>query len=439
MKCPERSERGGTIDAGAVFLSFVVVSILITSAARATSVSLPLGGYYHPGRYIPVRFDVETESSFTISADGAVTTTAEYGGHGVVPFLVERSTTASAHWTTRYGSGDLPLHPLQADQLLVGSLGPAASLAGAIFPDRQTISVQLDPFDAADPFVPVENFIVWASLDLVLIQQPQLAWFDDNRRAILLAGGTSLVVAGESGSPPDTRWPWEHVGSCWLLRSPPPLAVAIADTDDTYAPTFAWQPGRSASYRTHVALLGLIFAIGAAGSTLWRSKWSIAALAGWSLLAIAGFRAWDNGQEPLATAGGDLRVVYSSQPQLIRQDHWTYQRSARSTAVVRPLHPSTDSILLPVLPRHGGPATVTLVCGSFGAPDRFITRLDPDRTMAWVERRVAINHASTQAAAATPVTSPLRQLLPMMYPRCSIVAERRSPHGWPDIDVEARP
>src|SRR5437667_4015140 len=68
---------------------------LISDAAAPIETSLPLDGYYRPGKYIPIRFRAYSEAAISqtleFSADSAVPTRlllSEGNGQGIAPLLL---------------------------------------------------------------------------------------------------------------------------------------------------------------------------------------------------------------------------------------------------------------------------------------------------------------------------------------------------------------
>src|ERR1700692_4318867 len=67
----------------------VLLLPLLCVPARGQTLFLPLKGYFHPGRAMPVRWDTSTDT-IQLSAPGAITSRVQTAGnpHGVFPWLV---------------------------------------------------------------------------------------------------------------------------------------------------------------------------------------------------------------------------------------------------------------------------------------------------------------------------------------------------------------
>src|SRR5690348_13227570 len=93
----------------------IIAILLATGLARAdVSVSLPLQGYFRPGRYMPVHVQSRGEGApLVLAADGAVPTEYRPSGNAdlVIPWLVISDSPRDVRWPGG-GNANVPLRPL---------------------------------------------------------------------------------------------------------------------------------------------------------------------------------------------------------------------------------------------------------------------------------------------------------------------------------------
>jgi hypothetical protein len=382
-----------------------VVAAGLCQSASAQNLSLPLNGYFHPGRAMPVRWDSSSpptaDTTIKLWAVGAVTSRVELSAaqHGVFPWLViDRAAPASQI--------DTPLHPLQTSDCLIATALPDDSLSADLFPGRSMVTIHLDPAE------PIEGPpMAWETLDALILPRRNYARLSPSFRTELFLLGVDLAVDGDR--PPDTDFPWKKSGWLWIASAGLGLPPIIST--DAYAPTWGWTAGRTPEFRGRNFLLGVIFCLLISGVTLWRSRWMPAGIAMLCVL-FALVVNWQNGrQSPIARAAGSIQLISSHN----LNDTWLYLLSHRPADFNVPIRGEIH----PVLADSSGldAANFTLVCDDHGNPIEFRGRLCADSSLALLFRHQAAISLNTISEI---VESPMRTLaMGSIYPGCSIVGE----------------
>jgi hypothetical protein len=398
----------------------LILTILncICISARGDTLSLPLKGYFHPGRAMPVQWDTSTET-IQLSVSGAITSRVQTAGnpHGVFPWLVIDQNTSGS-------TADLPpLHPLEDSDCLIASTLDDDSSAASLFPNRHVIFLH-PPNGIEGPAM------AWETLDAILLTPDALAKISPQTQADLFAAGVELAVIGDVQ--PDAILPWRHNGRGWIassnFRLPPPI-----DTD-AYAPTDGWNPGRADGFRMHIFLNGVIFCLIISGIALWRSRLMPPAIIAVSLGAMAVFSADNDTFSPVSRRDGIVRLT----DEAAFDDHWVYQVSHRTAWFTIPIEDSIHPVCL------NSPqcwlASMTIECDGHGQPVSISGRLLADQPLALMTRRMQI--APQNFSLVNPPTSPMRLLASdPIYRGFRLQGELGNPvppESWPGIVMRLR-
>ncbi len=419
-------------------IPFILLLALAVKAHATVDVQLPLQGYYHPGRYMPVtvRATGESPAWVTLKADGAVPTVVASPPVGVdvtVPWLVVRQ--GATRLTSAVGADERPveveLRALdESKQRLVAVYDASAvDFAKTLFPGREVIALTNPPGLLAGPAA------AWEALDgAVLDRMPP-----PERVAALLAAGTTLAVR-ESDAPRD-NWPWQLVGDYWVLR-PAIVGPRGATAGGAYDPPQMWDPGRPPAARRQAVLLGVVFALLAVGVSLWRSRLMIVAMLGLCAVSTLAALAWRRQLSPIIEANGGVIVTSDD---FTQRDDWIYRRHLEPT----PGSIAGAGLLKPVFASAAQIARTSIrldVAGRDDASLRFSYRLEPGWTLAFLTRRAA--PARWPGAPTTPVNSPLREIAPLyLVPGLTLAGElpdqlpsgESPPAGvdrWPAVVIE---
>ena len=380
------------------------------SAQPQVDVSLPLQGYYRPGRYVPVRIvtrlAADPASPLTIRAGGAVTTVVNLSARAedVVPWLPLQA-LRDARWSipgVAEGTFRETLTELTDNDVLVGYAGSASAAeasraGGEAWAGKNVIAV---PLDATEPVRP--PVMAWGVMDaLVTDVRPEIFHLDKH-----VAAGTSVFVraAGASADkPPDDIWPWRRSGAWWVLRAQVagPRGVIIPEA---YEPAYAWRPGRTPELRRGLLLAAVAVSIVAVALTLWRSRRAWLAVVLWCAVACGCVVGWSARQPTLYKAVG--RVYVRGGP-MLQADRWGFARSLAQRPAVIDWEGGTA---VPVFASsaHLSHTDMTLYCGAHGAASHFSWPAGRNTTVAFLGRTLYSDFSSP-----APVPAPARPPSPM--------------------------
>jgi hypothetical protein len=330
----------------------VLFLTLLSIAAQAQTVSLPLDGYYRPGAYMPVAVNGATPVS--IGATPGVASVAPRSA-GVAPVYVYSATAERL----QCGEQSLTIHALADDEKLVGLATHDEALVKALFPSNHIAPVELNPTN------PLPGpAIAWDSLDAVVVDA-----IDAKLIPELLAAGTTIAV--RSDSKPDETWPWKRLLDAWVI-----------DPDDAYRPTYGWTPMRSTAVRQMVITIAILASCAMLALAMWRSRLNLPVLGAFVLVFCTGLVLWRARQPDVMSMtmeqrfGGDV----------VQVDRWTYQTSPVATKAEMKFEPIT----WPVFASAGHMESLhpILECDATGQPIRFRYELPANARMAFVTRTV---------------------------------------------------
>lgn len=343
----------------------ILISICFAAVASAQTLSLPLDGYYHPGRYMPVRFEAAgvAGADVRLAAAGAVTTLIPTAATGVAPFLILGPPPNPLPFSQ-------PLHELGESDKLVGFTTDVPAIAMKMFPPGTVVPVKLN-----SDFPIAGDEAAWGTLDGLVVNAEIAGKFS---AAKLLAFGVSVAVVASDASPPDRKLPWTWEDGYWVVMAPKPILALPGDR--AYEPIAGWNPGRPADYRRQVTLAACILAVGLIGATMFRTRWSLFFAGGLAISFALAARGWQGEQSPVNRLSrtdehAGIPAVW---------DDWAFERALVDCDDVR-VFTSSD---LPMLPLSGGPEDLTLVCESNGNPQNFSFSLRRDQAAAFVARSI---------------------------------------------------
>jgi hypothetical protein len=403
-------------------LRTLLLSLLVLPSPLALadlSISLPLGPYYRPGKYIPVHVTATvlepSDSWVGVAADNVSgkATDLSLGAGRTSINLRQGRIDAVVPWLVLDGRAKRPRvfiedRPEFVDGPELKLLGETERLVGWTTPDepfaRQLLggAAKIIPvaLDASDPIK--GHPVSWEMLDAIILDATSATRIDQAQLASLLACGVAVAV--RSDTPPFPSWPWKRMGDYTVLRYEPVGPVTGGFHEDAYLPVTNWQAGWPWPFRRRVLLLAGVCCLLLLGLTLWRPPLTPL----WAVLLVAimlfGLGKWWSTQLTIQQAAGEIVVFHEDG--LTQTDDWTYQTSvtARDTTlrwsdVSRPMTP--DSIW------------VSLNCDVTGRPTEFFTHLPAKGTLAFLSRTVGPRGPRTPPAK--PVTSPLAELVEKQY------------------------
>src|SRR5947208_2880831 len=206
-------------------------------ASAAVEVTVPLGGYWRPGKYMPVRVMArEAGNSLEIGGDGVVPVRLrlrEGRFDGVVPLLVISEPR---------GIGDRPMRQVRPEQRLVGFTTIDIPFAQELFAGDTIVPIQLS---AADPLPGAAA--AWEMLDAVVLDNTVSNVTEQKLREL---GTCGVVVAWRPGevSRPNTIGP-----------------RAASEDLAAFAPVQGWAADGPVAFRRGVMLCAVAFSIIALG------------------------------------------------------------------------------------------------------------------------------------------------------------------------------
>jgi hypothetical protein len=375
----------------------LAAALAMPALCRADTLSLPLQGYFHPGRAMPVAWEMARPASVEVWADGAVRTHVESANpRGILPLLTVDRDLGEVHWRIDGAApqrADWTLHPLEDYQHLVASETHDAKLERQLFSGGSVVPVVLEGDAVTGPAM------AWDGLDGLVLSPGSFARLSPDFCRGLLAEGVTLAVTG-TDKPPGP-WPWRKGSGLWMASSQLPLPSMF--NGDVYAPAWGWSAGRSGAFRLRIILLGLLFCLAVCGVGLWRSVWMPAAVV---LLCVAamGIGYWDNSrQSPVISVSGTVRLRGLPMP---IADVWYYQDTHRdspfSVAVSGMVQPfASDQRQLRI-------GQLVLKCDASGEPTDVTGFLPADSPLCLLSR--GIDSPTDDGDVTEKVTSPLRLL-----------------------------
>ena len=396
-------------------------------SAHADSVTLPLQGYYHPGRYMPVRVIGEPAggkpSGIMIRGDETVSCTLNSRTgekiDALVPVMPIGAQTSQLHWAWLEQPGHYitpPLHPLSDRERLVGYAGvssvDAAAITREIYPDCDPIREKLNPAQPL-PGMPA----CWEALDVIATDAPTMQRIDEQHVSSLLGAGVAFAVKAEK--PPLPHWPWKRASHGWWTLSYVPAGPAAATYNaQAYAPLIGMAEGWPPAMRRRYLFEGCGFVVVMLLLALWRPRYIL--FMGIFVTGAVAFTMlyWHQWERPLRIVEGKVRIIT---PEMTQDDDWAFfiapeRNFSRSRWV------NTMKLVLPK-PGMVGAMDPRIECFSNGDPDALAFNILPHERAAVLCRRCGPQASSISPNPIKP--SPLERLVKDLYlsPADSIVGQ----------------
>jgi hypothetical protein len=342
-------------------------------AGGQVTASLPFGGYYHPGRFVPVRVSAPTGSSeVRIWAPGSVSTTIENArGEIVAPFLPVADSLTAVQIS---GAAPVGLKALGEHQRLVATAGAEVDLAKDLFPGEQILPVELD---LARPLL--DPPLAWTGLDAVVLSAPARARLTDRQISVLLAGGVVIVAEGDQAP----RWPWQPLRNAWALRHDV-VGPREPVRAEAYAPTRAWDRGVPAAWRGQIVLVAALFAILAVGLALWPWRYSTGVFLVLCVLTVVFVVLAYLRRPPELTM---RKGVVVEDPRFTQTEVWVWHACLRESRLGRAAVEFTVPVFASA--RQVDQCDPRLICDGRGRPVSYDFRLGVDQSLAFVTRSVS--------------------------------------------------
>ncbi len=390
-----------------------LLMLLPAQAMAAVEVTLPLAGYWRPGRYVPVRVTArEAGTVVEFGGEGVVRTRLTLGdgrADVIVPLLV---------MSEPRGFGGRASRQLGPEQRLVGFTTIDIPFAQGLFPGDSIVPIQLA---AADPLPGAA--VAWETLDAVVLDNSVATISEQKLREL---GACGVVVAWRPGEVNRTN-----------IIGPRAAAEDLA----AFAPVQGWAADWPKAFRRGVMLCAVAFSIVALGVGLMRFRYSAVVLVLLCAAASGGLWVWWKNRPAILVRCG---AIVCRGGGLAQRDLWVYQAAASGSdsrmpwsEVMRPYFESRmdREAMKPVL-----------VCGEDGMPREFEFHLAAGQKVGFLMRSFV---PAPQGALREQVSSPLELLARRMYLRegVKVVGESDSmwrmelpKYGeqWPTVVIEAK-
>ncbi len=411
----------------AVILCCVCSLIAWTSSASDLSVSLPLGPWYRPGKYIPVHISASLSDGphrIGLAADNVMSPADISKGAGRVSIpLTDSRLEATVPWFVTDSRAKRPrvfveeqfapvdgplLKPLGESERLVGWTTPDSPFARELLHNPpKLIPIALDPAKPIDG-----NPAAWEMLDAVILDADSASRLDESQIAGLLAGGVTIAV--KTASPPFANWPWKTQGDYSVLKYYPagPEGTGSNATgfhDKAFLPIADWLPGRTWEFRRKVLIIATLCCILILALALWRPRMTWL----WALILtgtmIGGLGKWWSTTSNVRRAAGEIIILNDSG--LTQTDTWTYA----TTAAARPSTIEWRNVTRPIFASKSGEDDIptTLICTPTGQPKQFDIQIPAERKIAFLSRTVGPH--SPKAKPDQLLNSPLLPLVNEAY------------------------
>jgi hypothetical protein len=405
-----RATRNATISPQSPALPTLLFLLSLLPTLTRADISLPLGPYYRPGKYIPVqvidtaKLPTERARTFILASDthrGVIPTRirSSTGVRATVPLLILDS---RAKRITFANDSSHELQPLPDTDRLIGWTTPDEPFVRQLIPsDARIIPILLDPAQ------PIKGQpAAWEALDLILLDATSGQRLTEPQLAALVAAGVTVAI--RTDTPPHPAWPWKRSGAYAVLSRPPAGPAITPFRDDVYLPVADWQPGLPARARHQILLAAALACILLLALAIGRPR-RAALYALLTCIAIAALlHVWGKRQLAPRQAAGEILVV---DPPLTQTDTWTYQTTPADRTVTLPW----DDTTRPVFASRAGldEIPVFLECDPTGRPLAFDIHLPAYRKLAFLTR--TLTPRTPQTPPTLPIASPLKRLAENLY------------------------
>jgi hypothetical protein len=377
----------------------------------AVEVTLPLNGYWRPGKYIPLRVSArDAGPSIDITGDGIIPVRLPLRDgrfDGTIPLLV---------MSEPRGIGERPMRQLTAEQHIVGFTTIDLQFAQELFPGDTIIPIQLSPADLLPG-----PAIAWETLDAVVLDNAISNVTEEKLRELANCG---VAIAWRPG----------EISKRTLVG--PRFA---ADDLAPFAPVQGWAADWPLAFRRGILLGAIAFSIIAMGVGLMRFRHSAIILVLICASGTAGLWLWWKNRPTILTQCGSIIVRDGA---LAQHDLWIFQATASGSTSRMPWAGAMRPYFETKLDRLA--MKPVLLCDEFGSPQQFEYHLLPGQKIGFLMRSFI---PTPQASLRETKSSSLERLAKRMYLRegLSIAGESDSllrldlpKYGeqWPTLVIE---
>lgn len=297
-----------------LFAVFVfLIAVLPIAAVAEPIISLPLDGYYRPGKFFPVRITVDQPVDVRIDSPNGIGAR----GHGTsltLPVMLLSTNARSIAIQINGKTTDLPVRSLEGNQQLVLTTLPAqVDRPFMLDPSKQPVVAAISPERLSDITAADE------SADVLLVSAAEFGKLSDAIVRKLLAAG--ITVAVNAGDAPASAWPWKRVGGWSVIDVPVRGPTTSTDDASVYEAAADFTFARTPAVRRTVFLSATLFSILALASTLLgrRSSYATGAI---TIIAIAAGLFYAARQTAVAERSA---AVYVPGTFMAQRDEWTFR------------------------------------------------------------------------------------------------------------------
>ncbi len=422
-----------------------LLPLFCLSGARANpeaEVTLPLRGFFHPGRYMPLHVVATTsqsgEQQLRVDAGGSMSVVCPMNNGSadvLMPWICYSDQMGAVSVTIDGVEVPRPttmppveVRALTAEQRLVGyatgDAQEAVALGRALSADRECIACPLPPGQAL-----AGSPAAWETLDLLILDRAAAMMQSlPSLTQSLVPMGVALAIrdsqAGEGNASPDPQWPWRHITvgevGYWVL-----LYTAVGP-DGTYSPDVYrvvdhWQPRWPTSYRRQALLIAVVYSLCLLGGLLLRPR-GIVWIVVLTSVAIGVAELWRRTHWPVTARGGDVLLMpagassnpdIAQTPGLVQIDSWSFHAAlatsfidCRWAGLTKPIFYSEQQM---------SRFSPILYCAQDGQPHTFHFTMTPGEKLALLMR--SAGPRPPNVTPSVPVTSALEPLVRMIYLR----------------------
>jgi hypothetical protein len=399
-------------------LACSLFAIVLRSNA-SDSITLPLQGYYHPGRYMPVTVAVtpktSDESTVGVFSPGAVGTYIRCAGERIevtVPWMPMDERARRAFCSIPGQRDELQaepaLKPLGEHERLIAYAGvspeAAKAMATILYPRDTAILVPLNP---AQPMPGVAA--AWTTLDAAIFDATTAKHLDESRFSTLISHGVAVAVdTAADRSPIFPHWPWKQSGDWRYLRYEPAGPKSAAYLEAVQTPAAGLKTGWPVDVRRGLWITAAVFSILLLLLALWHPRFTVILAVLLAGAFVGGLTAWAHLRKPLIIVGGKIRIISSGMTQ---DDDWAYISCHQGIqASMRWIDTTTLMFASPI---QLDESRARIVCYPNGDPDFIYVELHPKSKIAMLCRRGGPRAPETSGQSA--VTSPLQDLVRDLY------------------------
>lgn len=357
----------------------VLLVLVLCAATQASQASfdLPLDGLYHPGRFMPLVINVA--APVRVEGTGVLPCNVDAAGSRVTLPILVMSRPAQA---LEVDGRRLALSPVSPEEKIVCD----ARVSDAPLPDSLRLGRESHLVKLAPDLLLAGPIEAWTGIDLLIVDAALLNRLD-GRWQTLAAWGVSIAVVG--GQMPDTTFPWQRVGSDWILQSR--LAGPSEAVDPDLIASAGLTPvGQPPSTRRQVMLAGVLIGAVLIASSLWRSRWGVLLCVGASFSATAAIALWSGRLDTVRTTAQTILIQHA--PNYVQEDEWEFEQSPRKASLTRSIN------WLPALRSPDDARRLNLTVTT----DAYRYDLSPNASIAWLRRTIHPRMPTRALAAAKP-------------------------------------